>query len=123
MWRSTRRQQIAVLGAWPGSLDGLFQGLAGFFRAELVFENEHQVAAGLNEERIQLDGFSDQGLGFAVSALRGEPGAHVTYRYGDGRRRRAASQGLIEVAECGVVVSPAKVNHARRFVYRSLIRG
>jgi hypothetical protein len=47
----------------------LGEGGASFFGAVLVFEDEDQVAAGLDQQRVQLDGAADHGLGFARAAL------------------------------------------------------
>src|ERR1017187_7759228 len=61
-------EQVAVLGAGAGGLDGLFQDLAGFFGAVLILQDEHQVAAALDQKRVQLDGAAGAGLVLARAA-------------------------------------------------------
>ena len=83
--------KISVFRERSGSLDSLFDGLASLRGAMLVFEDEDQVAASLDKQRIQFHGSADEGLWLVRAALRGEPGAHVAHCCGDGRRRRAES--------------------------------
>ena len=64
------REQVTVFGARAGGLDCFGEGGAGFSRAALVLEDEHQVAAGLDEQRVELHGAADEGLGFARAAVR-----------------------------------------------------
>jgi hypothetical protein len=61
-------------------------GLAGLFGAALVLEDQYQVAAGLNQQRVQRHGFADKRIGFAWVAPLGEPGAGVVQQGGNGLR-------------------------------------
>lgn len=91
-----------------GGLDGLLESAAGFGNAALIYQDEHEVAPGSDERRVELNGAADERLGFSRADLGRERSAVVAELPGNRTSISTQFHGAFELDQSTGIVLPAQ---------------